>query len=61
SRAADKLGQGWKVNPFIRINAGETKTIMDVEGPGIIQHIWMVEGLNRGLVKQANMRPALTL
>ena len=50
SRAADKLGQGWKVNPFIRINAGETKTIMDVEGPGIIQHIWMVEGLNRGLV-----------
>ena len=49
-RAADDLGQGWKVNPFIRINAGETKTIMDVDGPGIIQHIWMVEGLNRGLV-----------
>lgn len=50
SRAADDLGQGWKVNPFIRINAGETKVLMDVAGPGIIQHIWMVEGLNRGLV-----------
>lgn len=50
ARAADILGQGWKVKPFIRINAGETKLIMDVAGPGIIQHIWMVEGLNRGLV-----------
>jgi hypothetical protein len=50
ARAADDLGQGWKVRPFIRINAGETATLMDVAGPGIIQHIWMVEGLNRGLV-----------
>lgn len=50
ARAADDLGQGWKVRPFIRINAGETATLMDVTGPGIIQHIWLVEGLNRGLV-----------
>lgn len=50
ARAADDLGQGWKVRPFIRLNAGETKTLMDVDGPGIIQHIWLVEGLNRGLV-----------
>ena len=47
ARAADDLGQGWKVRPFIRINAGETATLMDVEGPGIIQHIWLVEGLSR--------------
>ncbi len=50
ARAADDLGQGWKVRPFIRVNAGETATLMDVRGSGIIQHIWMVEGLNRGLV-----------
>ena len=50
ARAADDLGQGWKVRPFIRVNAGETAVLMDVAGPGIIQHIWLVEGLNRGLV-----------
>jgi hypothetical protein len=50
ARAADDLGQEWKVRPFIRINAHETAVLMDVAGPGIIQHIWMVEGLNRGLV-----------
>ncbi len=50
ARAADNLGQGWKVRPFIRLNAGETATLMDVAGSGVIQHIWMVEGLNRGLV-----------
>jgi hypothetical protein len=50
ARAADDLGRGWKVKPFIRVNAGETATLMDVDGPGIIEHIWIVEGLNRGLV-----------
>ena len=44
-RAADKLGIGWKVRPFLRVNRGQTATLMDVDGPGIIQHIWMVEGL----------------
>jgi hypothetical protein len=41
SSAARDLGQGWKVNPYIRINAGETVTIAEMEGPGAIQHIWM--------------------
>jgi len=50
ARAADDLGQDWKVRPFIRLNAHETAVLMDVTGSGIIQHIWMVEGLNRGLV-----------
>ncbi len=49
-RAADNLGQGWKVRPFIRVNKGQTATLMDVAGSGIIQHIWLVEGLNRSLV-----------
>ncbi len=38
---ARDLGQGWKVNPFIIINPGETFTIAEMEGPGAIQHIWM--------------------
>ena len=47
ARAADDLGQGWKVRPFIRINKRQTATLMDVDGPGVIQHIWLVEGLKR--------------
>ncbi|HEX5168968.1 MAG TPA: glycoside hydrolase family 172 protein [Cyclobacteriaceae bacterium] len=38
---ASDLGIGWKVNPFIIINSGETFTIAEMEGPGAIQHIWM--------------------
>lgn len=41
SHAARDLGQGWKVNPFIRIQSGETITLAEIEGPGAIQHIWM--------------------
>ena len=39
--AARDLGKGWKVNPFVRIPAGETFEVADIEGPGAIQHIWM--------------------
>lgn len=38
---ARDLGVGWKVNPYIRINPGETFTIAEIEGSGAIQHIWM--------------------
>lgn len=41
SGAARDLGQGWKVNPFIRIKSGETFTMAEINGPGAIQHIWM--------------------
>ncbi len=41
SWAARDLGQGWKVNPFVRINPGETFTMAVIDGPGAIQHIWM--------------------
>jgi hypothetical protein len=39
--AAQDLGKGWKVNPFIEIKGKETITIAEMEGPGAIQHIWM--------------------
>jgi hypothetical protein len=44
SAAAQDLGQGWKVNPYVRIKARETFVIADIEGPGAIQHIWMTPG-----------------
>lgn len=41
SKAALELGQGWKASPFYKPKSGETLTIMDVEGPGMIKHIWI--------------------
>ena len=41
SNASRDLGQGWKVSPSVRIEAGTTFTIADIEGPGAIQQIWM--------------------
>lgn len=38
---ARDLGMGWKVNPYIYINPGETITIGEIDGSGAIQHIWM--------------------
>jgi D-arabinan exo alpha-(1,3)/(1,5)-arabinofuranosidase (non-reducing end) len=44
AHAARDLGQGWKVNPFIRIKPKETFVLAEIEGPGAIQHIWMTAG-----------------
>jgi hypothetical protein len=41
SAHAGGLGQGWKVNPFLRIAPGEELVLADIEGPGAIQHIWL--------------------
>ena len=35
------LGQGWKVSPSVRIAAGSTFELADIEGPGTIEQIWM--------------------
>ncbi|MCB0000087.1 MAG: DUF2961 domain-containing protein, partial [Anaerolineales bacterium] len=35
------LGQGWKVSPSVRIAAGSTFALADIEGPGAIEQIWM--------------------
>lgn len=39
--AARELGVGWKVNPYVILYGGETLTLADIKGEGIIQHIWM--------------------
>lgn len=46
SNAARDLGQGWKVSPYIRIEAGETATLADISGAGAIQHIWLTTHYN---------------
>ena len=39
--AASLLGQGWKVRPCITLQPNSTTTLADIEGPGVIQHIWI--------------------
>jgi hypothetical protein len=39
--AARDLGQGWKISPSVRIEAGRTFTLASIDGPGAVQHIWM--------------------
>ena len=46
SRAARELGQGWKVNPYVRIQPGETFVMAEIKGPGAINHIWMTPAGN---------------
>ena len=45
SRAARDLGEGWKVNPFVIIEPGETLTLAEIEGPGAVQHIWITSSV----------------
>ena len=41
SLCARDLGVGWKISPSVRVSAGETFTVADIEGPGALQQIWM--------------------
>lgn len=38
---ARELGKGWKVNPSVRMEAGQVLEIVDIKGEGVVQHIWM--------------------
>lgn len=42
--AAQELGDGWKVNPFLTIKPGQRLVLGEADGPGIINHIWMTTG-----------------
>jgi hypothetical protein len=41
AKAARDLGRGFKISPSVKIKPGETFTMGAVEGPGVVQHIWM--------------------
>jgi len=42
--SARNLGVGWKVNPYVDIAPGDTFTLGEVAGSGMIEHIWMTLG-----------------
>lgn len=41
AECARDLGQGWKVSPSVRIEAGDIYTLADMAGPGAIQSMWL--------------------
>src|SRR5215469_3929560 len=41
SKEASELGQGWKLNPFVVVDPGTTFTLAEINGSGLVQHIWM--------------------
>lgn len=55
ANCARELGQGWKVSPSVVIQPGETFTLADIAGSGMIRHIWIVDNCdrNRKLVLRA--------
>ena len=50
--AARELGRGWKVSPSVVIPAGETFEMANIDGSGIIKHIWITDNCpeNRRLI-----------
>ncbi|MBO4887733.1 MAG: DUF2961 domain-containing protein [Firmicutes bacterium] len=50
--SARDLGKGWKISPFVYIEAGETKEIAKADFQGAIKHIWMTIAceLSRSLI-----------
>lgn len=43
SDAARELGPGWKVNPFLVCQPGETVVLADVQGQGAVKHFWITD------------------
>lgn len=48
SNAARELGQGWKVNPYVNIEAGAKLVLADIKGQGAIKHIWLTDDAAAG-------------
>ena len=46
--AARELGQGWKVNPLLVSQPGETLVLADIKGQGAIKHIWITDSAKYG-------------
>ena len=48
ANAARDLGQGWKVNPYVRLEAGKTAVLADICGEGAIKHFWITDSAHHG-------------
>ena len=46
--AARELGQGWKVNPYIKIDGNTKVNLADIKGQGAIKHIWITDSSPAG-------------
>jgi hypothetical protein len=44
AQASRELGRGWKVSPSITVKANSTFELANIEGPGLIQQIWLTPG-----------------
>ena len=59
SPASSEMGQGWKVRPCLKdIKPGEAVVIAEVQGPGVIQHIWctVFSGLDKAYYRHVALR-----
>lgn len=48
SDASRELGQGWKVNPYLKAQPGETVILADIKGQGAIKHFWITDSAKAG-------------
>jgi hypothetical protein len=48
--SARELGIGWKISPCHVIQPGETYTLADIEGPGVIESIWIAALVSRNYI-----------
>lgn len=48
SYASRDLGVGWKVNPYIIVEAKQTAVLADIKGQGAIKHIWITDNCQAG-------------
>ncbi|MBR2453388.1 MAG: DUF2961 domain-containing protein [Clostridia bacterium] len=46
--AARELGIGWKVNPYLVLQPGETAVLADIKGMGAIKHFWITDSAKYG-------------
>ncbi len=49
---ARELGRGFKISPAIDLEAGKTFELAEIDGPGIIKHIWIADSsaVSRALI-----------
>jgi hypothetical protein len=40
-KPAGNLGQGWKISPSVVVQAGSTFEMASIDGPGVVQHMWL--------------------
>ena len=46
--AARDLGRGWKVNPFLVVQPGETVILAEIKGQGAVKHFWITDSSEAG-------------